>query len=278
MILLKTHPTDLHVACQTDYKKDKEPSVVRFNNMLNHTSSSSPPAAATVQDASLSLEASADHILKPLFDRNEEVYAAWWKQELKDKNGENAKWYKGKIKSYRISDVNGSSPSPYGQTRLYHILYEDGDELVDLEDYWVCSKSDYELSIKFDKIGWKPIGVTEKYDPESTDEWARIVGWYVVNVNGISRSYAHLKEAMVAHDECVIREQGKHTKKSDLNFPELFFIDDSKKSNESKKSKKSRKRDAPKLDNSNRINTRSASTANNSVASQTGQSGTRGKK
>jgi hypothetical protein len=63
-------------------------------------------------------------------------------------------------------------------------------------------------------MGWKPIGVTEKFDAESCDEWAQMVGWYVVNVDGIVQFYAHLEDTMHTHDMCVIREHGKRTKRS----------------------------------------------------------------
>ncbi len=86
-------------------------------------------------------------------------------------------------------------------------------------------------------MGRKPIGVIEKYDSESSDEWARIIGWYMVNGNGIEMSYAHLEDAMVAHDMCVIRKHGKRTKGQYLNLPERhpwLFADESKKSDGSK--------------------------------------------
>ena len=99
-------------------------------------------------------------------------------------------------------------------------------------------------------MGWRPIGVTERYDPESTDEWARMVGWYVVNVNGIERSYTHLEDAMVAHDMCVIREHGKHTKRSYLNLPERhpwLFADDLNGSRGSKETTETKEGDVPRL-------------------------------
>jgi hypothetical protein len=84
--------------------------------------------------------------------------------------------------------------------------------LEDLDDHWEYPKRNYELWRKFSNMGRKPIGITEKYDSESNDEWAPLVGWYVVNLNGIAMSYTHLEDVMVAHDMCVIRKHGKVSK------------------------------------------------------------------
>ena len=196
-------------------------------------SSSSPPVQAASR--SRQCDASIRHVaepptaiwqdtrnLKPVFQVGDEVYAAWWDPGLDAKNGTNASWFPGKIESRKIGRRRaGSPPSRYGPTRLYRIRYDDGDELDDLEDYWVCSKRDYELSRKCDDMGWKPIGVAERFDEGSDDEWARMVGWYVVNVDGEERSFSFLEDAMKAHDACVIREHGTRTKRSYLNLPEL---------------------------------------------------------
>ncbi|KAL3793356.1 hypothetical protein ACHAW5_006340 [Stephanodiscus triporus] len=158
--------------------------------------------------------------LKPLFQVGDEVYAAWWDPKLNVKDGMNASWFPGKVKSHQFRRRVG--PSRYGPTRLYHIQYDDGDEQDDLEDYWVCSKRGYELSRKFDDMGWKPIGVTERFDNESNDEWARVVEWYAMNVDGEERMFSYLEDAMTAHDACVIRKHGTQTKRSYLNLPERY--------------------------------------------------------
>jgi len=76
----------------------------------------------------------------------DKLYATWWDPGLDAKNGTNASWFPGKIESRKIGRRRGGSPpSQYGPTWLYHIRYDDGNELDDLEDYWVCSKRDYEL-------------------------------------------------------------------------------------------------------------------------------------
>ena len=220
-------------------------------------SSSSPPVQAASR--SPQCDASNRHIaeptaaiwqdtrnLKPVFQVGDEVYAAWWDPGLDAKNGKNASWFPGKIKSRKIGRHRaGKPPSRYGPTRLYRIRYDDGDEMDDLEDYWVCSKRDYELSRKCEDMGWKPIGVAERFDEGSDDEWARMVGWYVVNVDGEERSFSLLEDAMKAHDACVIREHGERTKRSYLNLPELcpWLLEDG--SRGSRGTEEGSERDAP---------------------------------
>jgi len=59
-----------------------------------------------------------DH-LKPLFEKGDEVYAAYWTD---DNRGDTPSWYPGKVKSYRedINDNDGSG-GEYGPLRLYNI-------------------------------------------------------------------------------------------------------------------------------------------------------------
>lgn len=154
--------------------------------------------------------------LKPLFAVGDEVFAAWWDDPNDDsKRQGKASWYPGKVKSYKTTGIGR-----YGPNRLYHVRYEDGDELDKLEDCWVFPKKDYQLTIKFEKMGWKPIGVKKKFDRQSNDAWAKKVGWYEVTVDGEDQSFSLLSDAMKAHDTCVIKKHGSQTKKSYLNMPE----------------------------------------------------------
>ncbi|KAL3765684.1 hypothetical protein ACHAW5_006364 [Stephanodiscus triporus] len=161
--------------------------------------------------------------LKPLFDVGEEVYAAWWDDSHVLKDGTNASWFPGKVKSYR--EVN--TDSPYGPSRFYDILYDDDDEIDGLEDYWVFSKVDYLLSMR--NVGdssW--IGVRNETDQLLGKEdilWPRIVGWYVATIDGKDKSYSRLsvfEDALDAYDTSVIQCKGKGTSPTDLNRPEQW--------------------------------------------------------
>ena len=114
------------------------------------------------------------------------------------------------------------SAEPIRPNALYHIRYDDGNKLDNLEDYWVCSKRDYELLRKCADMGWKPIGVAERFDEGLDNEWARMVGWYVVNVDDKEQSFSFLGDAMKVHDACVICGHSTWTKRSYLNLPELY--------------------------------------------------------
>jgi hypothetical protein len=119
----------------------------------------------------------------------EEVYAAWWDSKHALKDGTCADWFPGKVKSYWEIETG----SPYGPSRFYTILYDDGDELDGIEDYWVFSKVDYLISMR--SVGdssW--IGVRNETDQLASegDTWPRIVGWYVATIDGKDHLYPRL--------------------------------------------------------------------------------------
>jgi hypothetical protein len=102
-------------------------------------------------------------------------------------------------------------------------MYDDGDELDNLEDYYVFSRADYELTMKFEEMGWGYIGVRRRLDTTSSDKWASIVGWYEITGDGGNmQSFSTLTDAMRAHDACVVRQNGARTKRSSLNIPEDY--------------------------------------------------------
>ena len=55
--------------------------------------------------------------LKPLFDKGDEVYAAFWPDDKR--SASTPSWYPGKVKNYRV--VKGSENGVYGSTRFYDI-------------------------------------------------------------------------------------------------------------------------------------------------------------
>jgi len=124
--------------------------------------------------------------LKPLFEKGDRVFSAWWKDEKR--SGE-TQWYPGLIKSYTQEETN----SPYGPTRYYDIDFDDGDELYKVEDYYVFPEVDYILQQKNDfKPNW--IGVKNVTDKSvKGDRWPGDVGWYVANLgDGKESEHARL--------------------------------------------------------------------------------------
>ena len=124
--------------------------------------------------------------LKPLFEKGDKVSSAWWQDEKR--SGE-TQWYPGSIKSYTQEETN----SPYGPTRYYDIDFDDGDELTDVEDYYVFPEVDYILQQKNDfKPNW--IGVKNVTDKSvKGDRWPGDVGWYVATLgDGKESEHARL--------------------------------------------------------------------------------------
>ena len=95
-----------------------------------------------------------------------------------------------------------------------------------LEDAYIFNKEDYLLTIRLGKSKKKKdwIGVRNVVDEESSDMWARSVGWYVADINGKERSFSLLSDALRAYDAHVIQSSRYlHTdddKYSQLNLPE----------------------------------------------------------
>jgi hypothetical protein len=127
---------------------------------------------------------------------------------------EDNKWYHGKIVSYEEFD----SKSRYGPTRKYHIRFDDGDE-GSTEDYNVFHREDYDLIVKRKEMEWKGVKIVK--DAESSDVWAKLVGWYeVTTVEGETLEFSSLLSAMQAYDASVLRQNGSQTKEDDLNLPD----------------------------------------------------------
>jgi hypothetical protein len=140
---------------------------------------------------------------------------------------------------------------------VYDIDFDDGDVITDVPDLFVFPVEEYLLSLRSSSPrtatdGSPPwLGVTnvtasdDDYDNDY-DDYSMIVGWYVVTIDGVRRSYSLLSDALRAYDADVVRKWrgGGVTKmtRSDLNLPEdwtglLPFDDDIITRNKSKVSK-----------------------------------------
>jgi hypothetical protein len=124
--------------------------------------------------------------LKPLFEVNDRVYALF-----KDSRC----WYKGVVTNHTTA-----RNSEYGPVRIYDVLFDDGDKDTGIFDYNVFSEKDYIL--QEEKEGKKPkwTGVTNKTDETSTDDWARIVGWYNVKIGKLCLHLTHCVHVFVLHN------------------------------------------------------------------------------
>lgn len=104
-----------------------------------------------------------------------------------------------------------------------------------MEDVYVVRKKDYELSTRESVAHWK--GIALETDDDSTDLWAKRMGWYSVTIEGDEYRFPYLSQALRAYDDSVVRSKGVNAVPSDLNLAEEW-----------KFSKRIRKQDAREKD------------------------------
>lgn len=187
----------------------------------------------------------------------EAVYAPWWdisRTEKRHRSGSNVDgWFPGMVSSYKEVDID----SPYGPIRYYDILFDDGDEEKELEDYWVWSKEDYSLDTQDDGLkNW--MGVTNVVDSKAVDKWARITGWWAAKIERKDQHFSRLSgkclernkpeeafvravlivyinntfivphylcaEALDAYDMYTIQHMGESIRRRDLNRPDKWNL------------------------------------------------------
>ena len=149
-------------------------------------------------------------VIKPFFQAGDLVYA----QSDKSKPS----WEHGEVISYNeYKDMDG-----YGPSRTYTILF-DGGEKVDVKDYQLIKDKEYILSKGIKESDWK--GVKRVVDKDSTDPWAREVGWYVTITidEELGEPFTHLSDALRAHDmHAVFMKREERVENRDLNFPREY--------------------------------------------------------
>jgi len=99
----------------------------------------------------------------------------------------NKSWEAGDIKSFsEDKDVDG-----YGPSRIYSILFDSGEEVDDIQDGEVICYDEYDDRMRKD---WK--GVKHVCDNDSSDSWARNIGWYTVDVFGVEEPFVYISDAV----------------------------------------------------------------------------------
>jgi len=121
-------------------------------------------------------------------------------------------WERGIIISYtEQEDIDG-----YGPRRVYSVVFVTG-ERSDVEDYQVILEKEYFISKDTKESDWK--GVKHIVDKDSRDQWAREVGWYAADFEGIEEPFVHLSDALQAYDTNQAQIKRGDLKESDLNHP-----------------------------------------------------------
>lgn len=120
-------------------------------------------------------------------------------------------WEAGEITSFsEDKDVDG-----YGPSRVYRILFDSGKEVDDIQDNEVICYDEYHNRMRKD---WK--GVKHVCDKDSSDSWARNIGWYTVDVFGVEEPFAYISDALRVYDAYAVCLRKGGLKESDLNYPE----------------------------------------------------------
>ncbi|KAL7549522.1 LOW QUALITY PROTEIN: hypothetical protein ACHAWF_012782 [Thalassiosira exigua] len=167
--------------------------------------------------------------LKPVYEVDEKVYAAYWPPEDMDRETKPT-WHPGVV-TY-VKERDEPDDEKYGEVRRYNVTYDLGDRLRGLNEHLVCSSEDYEQRLNLDVLeegggrkmaaaSWRGVkGVRNVADKKSDDKWAKHCGWYVATIDGTKHNFASLQEALRTYDAATVRRKGLLTQEKDLNMPE----------------------------------------------------------
>jgi len=123
-------------------------------------------------------------VKKPLLESEDVVRVKRWPNN--DKTLEPS-WEKGTITSYtEHEDIDG-----YGPRRVYSVEFDNGECRSDIEDYQVIPGKEYKYKDSHTGDGIKKI-----VDEDSSDPWAREVGWYNVDIKGTEETFVHMSDAL----------------------------------------------------------------------------------
>ena len=147
--------------------------------------------------------------IKPKHKKGEKVFAAWIDNLLED--GDLA-WFAGTIKGYSVTEKRGH----YGEGRVYHVEFDDGDVDTNLKDLYVMSEKDYYLTEKGFVAGSSTSGISKISG--KGDEYAETVGWYKTSYTG-DQVFGLLSDAVKARDAKVVEKKGQYVTLADLIYP-----------------------------------------------------------
>ena len=148
--------------------------------------------------------------IKPRHKKGDRVFAAWIDNLLED--GE-LSWFSGTIKGYSVTEKRGH----YGEGRVYHVEFDDGDVDTNLKDIYVMSEKDYYLVEKGFVANNSNSGISKVSGVN--DEYAETVGWYKTSYTG-NKVFGLLSDAVKARDTKVVERKGQYVTEADLIFPD----------------------------------------------------------
>jgi len=148
--------------------------------------------------------------IKPKHKKGDRVFAAWIDNLLED--GE-LSWFAGTIKGYSVTEKRGH----FGEGRVYHVEFDDGDVDTSLKDVYVMSEKDYYLVEKDFVASTSNSGISKISGVG--DEYAETVGWYKTSYTG-DKVFGLLSDAVKARDAKVVERKGQYVTQADLIFPD----------------------------------------------------------
>lgn len=146
--------------------------------------------------------------IMPKHKKGDRVFAAWIDNLLED--GE-LSWFAGTIKGYSATEKRGH----YGEGRVYHVEFDDGDVDTNLKDIYVMSEKDYYLVEKGFVANNSKSDITKISGVG--DEYAETVGWYKTSYTG-DKAFGLLSDAVKARDSKVVERKGQYVTEADLIF------------------------------------------------------------
>jgi len=161
-------------------------------NMFNYFSGKLREVLSSLADKKKSLlsNSSIHKVNKPVLESEEAVWVKQWPNN--DKTLQHS-WIRGTVRSYtEHKDIDG-----YGPRRVYSVELvagkDSGDLLVHIEDYHVIPEANFSQEYDLESIG-----VNHVFDKDSSDQWAREIGWHTVEIDGSEETFVYMSDAIEA--------------------------------------------------------------------------------
>ena len=124
---------------------------------------------------------------KPILEPEEVVRVKRWPNN--DETLEPT-WKLGTIRSYtEHEDIDG-----YGPRRVYSVEFDNGECFSDVEDYQLMPEESCIEEYDLERIG----GINRAVGKDSSDQWAREIGWFTAEIEGVDEAFVYLEDAIKA--------------------------------------------------------------------------------
>jgi len=157
-------------------------------SMFNYYTRRLGQVLSTLSDKKKShlLKSSSPHkVNKPLLESGEAVYVKCWSNNDKEQG---YSW--GIVGSCtEHEDIDG-----YGPRRVYSVEFDNGECRSEVEDYQLMPEENCIEEYDLERIG----GINRAVDKDSSDQWAREIGWFTAEIEGVDEAFVFLVDASKA--------------------------------------------------------------------------------